>query len=407
MSGSTPGKERLVLGLDIGGTWTRALLATTAARRVGSGRSAGANPSAHGVSVAAGRIAAALDEALRGSDPGAVEGCVIGLAGASQYASDPAIARAFEEIWRAAGLTCRVRVTSDVAVAFAAGTPRPAGSVLLAGTGAVAAEVRDREPVAIHGGYGWLLGDDGSAFWIGRQAVRAVLSALDGRAPASPLSRLIHAWYFGDGDGHGTDLFSRVGAPTSSAPTSSASTSSAPTGGAPMSGAPTSSAPTGSAPTSGAPTSGAPAQRRPPRRPIADLIREVNRRPAISLADLAPLVMRARAAGDATAELIVREAAELLVATFGQSRAAGSDTPIVLAGGLLVSATPVRDLVVPALRDRWPDADLCTALDGPAAAAWLAALPLLDGQAEAEALHAGLMPPETRRVDVAPPGTLV
>jgi hypothetical protein len=117
--------------------------------------------------------------------------------------------------------------------------------------------------------------------------------------------------------------------------------------------------------------------------------------------------MRARAAGDATAELIVREAAELLVATFGQSRAAGSDTPIVLAGGLLVSATPVRDLVVPALRDRWPDADLCTALDGPAAAAWLAALPLLDGQAEAEALHAGLMPPETRRVDVAPPGTLV
>jgi N-acetylglucosamine kinase-like BadF-type ATPase len=372
MSGSTPGKERLVLGLDIGGTWTRALLATTAARRVGSGRSAGANPSAHGVSVAAGRIAAALDEALRGSDPGAVEGCVVGLAGASQYASDPAIAQAFEEIWRAAGLTCRVRVTSDVAVAFAAGTPRPAGSVLLAGTGAVAAEVRDREPVAIHGGYGWLLGDDGSAFWIGRQAVRAVLSAMDGRAPTSPLSRLIHAWYFGDGDGHGTDFSGRNGAATS-----------------------------------GAATSGPPAQRRPPRRPIADLIREVNRRPAISLADLAPLVMRARAAGDATAELIVREAAELLVATFGQSRAAGSDTPIVLAGGLLVSATPVRDLVVPALRDRWPGADLCTALDGPAAAAWLAALPLLDGQAEAEALHAGLMPPETRRVDAAPPGTLV
>ncbi len=392
MSGSTPGKERLVLGLDIGGTWTRALLATTAARRVGSGRSAGANPSAHGVSVAAGRIATALDEALRGSDPGAVDGCVVGLAGASQYASDPGIARAFEETWRAAGLTCRVRVTSDVAVAFAAGTPRPAGSVLLAGTGAVAAEVRGREPVAIHGGYGWLLGDDGSAFWIGRQAVRAVLPALDGRAPASPLSRLIHAWYFGDGDGHGANLDSRDGTATSSAAAG---------------GAPTSGATTSSTPTSDVPTSGVRAQRRPPRRPIADLIREVNRRPAISLADLAPLVMRARAAGDATAELIVREAAELLVATFGQSRAAGSDTPIVLAGGLLVSATPVRDLVVPALRDRWPGVDLCTALDGPAAAAWLAALPLLGGQAEAEALHAGLMPPETRRVDLAPPGTLV
>jgi len=75
MAGSTPGTERLVLGLDVGGTWTRAMLATTAGRRVGSGRSAGANPSSHGIAAAADRISAALGGAMRASDPAAVAGC--------------------------------------------------------------------------------------------------------------------------------------------------------------------------------------------------------------------------------------------------------------------------------------------------------------------------------------------
>jgi N-acetylglucosamine kinase-like BadF-type ATPase len=360
MSDSALDKERLVLGLDIGGTWTRALLATTAGRRVGSGRSAGANPAAHGVAVAADRIAAALRDALGAGDPGAVESCVVGLAGASQYASDPATARAFEQIWRAAGLTCPVRVTSDVAVAFAAGTARPAGSVLLAGTGAVAAQIRDREPVTIHGGYGWLLGDDGSGFWIGRQAVRAALSALDGRAPMSPLPRLVHAWYLDGVDGHAAPV--PVDGPT--AP-------------------------------------------RPHRRPTADLISEVNRRPAISLADLAPLVMQAYAAGDTTAEMIVREAAELLVATFEQSRTATDDGPIVLGGGLLAAGTPVHDLVVPAILRRWPTVELRTALDGSAAAAWLAALSLKPAATDTDALHARLLPGPSRHPDVAPSDTLL
>ena len=106
MSGSTPGTDRLVLGLDIGGTWTRVLLATTAGRRIGFGRSAGANPATHGIDVVADRISAALKGALHTSDPAAVAACVVGLAGASQYAADPDIERAFAVIWQTAGLTC-------------------------------------------------------------------------------------------------------------------------------------------------------------------------------------------------------------------------------------------------------------------------------------------------------------
>lgn len=364
MVGSTSGTDRLVLGLDIGGTWTRAVLATTTGRRIGSGRSAGANPASHGVSVASDRISAALEEAMRASDPTAVAGCVVGLAGASQYAADPDIARAFEEIWRTAGLTCPVRVVSDVAVAFAAGTPRPTGSVLVAGTGAVVAAIRDREPVAIHGGFGWLLGDDGSGFWIGRQAVRATLGALDSRAPLSALTKQILDWY-------------AIGQPSD--PHADGARQRPPDGAA---------------------------VHRPQRGLTAALIREVNRRPPISLADLAPLVTRAHTEGDRTAAQIVAEAAGLLVANLEQSAFTG-DGPIVLAGGLLASGGPVHGLVVSAIRQRWPRTDVCTALEGSAAAAWLAAQLPLGDDGEWDALYPRLMSAVEQLDDAAAPNTLV
>ncbi|BFU43311.1 N-acetylglucosamine kinase [Krasilnikovia sp. MM14-A1004] len=344
MSGSTPHQERLVLGLDVGGTSTRALLATTTGRRIGAGRSAGANPSAHGATVAAHRIASAVGSALRACDPSAVEACVVGLSGARQYAADPDTVRAFDRIWAAAGLGCPVRVTSDVAVAFAAGAAEPAGSVLIAGTGAVAAEIRDREPVAIHGGHGWLLGDDGSGYWIGRQAVRAALSALDGRSPESPLSRLVLGWYLDTADEPLAARSAAVG-------------------------------------------------RHSDRGSSATLIREVNRRPPTSLADIAPLVMRAHDIGDAAAESIVRTAADLLMVNLDQVGPTTGEAPVVLAGGLLAPAGPVRDRIVSAILERWPAADVRTARDGSAAAAWLAALPLVAGETEADALHARLVSP--------------
>lgn len=51
--------------------------------------------------------------------------------------------------------------------------------MVIAGTGSVAARIEDHRLVASAGGHGWLLGDEGSAFWLGREAVRATLHALD------------------------------------------------------------------------------------------------------------------------------------------------------------------------------------------------------------------------------------
>jgi glucosamine kinase len=298
------------------------------------------------------RIVAAVGAALAGCDPGTVAGCVAGLAGAGQHAADAAVAEAFRDAWRAAGLTCPVRVASDVAVAFAAGTPHPTGSVLLAGTGAVAARIREHEPVAMHGGYGWLLGDGGSGFYIGRRAVHSTLSTLDSGAPVSPLHRLVLDHYSVD-QGQARDIPDM-----------------------PMARLPLINGGWGSA------------LHAPDR--MAALIREVNRHPPVALAELAPLVMRAYAAGDPTAEAIVRAAADELLATLERAEPPAG-APIVLAGGLLGSATPVHALVSTAVRQAWPDAEVRTGVDGSAAAAWLAALPLLTSATGAAALHARLV----------------
>jgi N-acetylglucosamine kinase-like BadF-type ATPase len=98
------------------------------------------------------------------------------MAGASKL-TDPAVAALFEATWKRLGLG-QVLVLTDAEVAFASATSASDGTVLIAGTGSIAGRIRKRRLVSTVGGYGWLLGDEGSAFWLGREAVRATLDAL-------------------------------------------------------------------------------------------------------------------------------------------------------------------------------------------------------------------------------------
>ncbi|MFD0204790.1 MULTISPECIES: N-acetylglucosamine kinase [Saccharothrix] len=168
-----------VVGLDAGGTSTRALVLDLDGARLGAGVAGGANPNSHPPELAAAHVRQALTAALDGLDPVKVESGVLGMAGSSKLLSDPAVAALFEAAWAGAGLRCPLRVITDCEAAFATGTASPDGTVLVAGTGSIAARVEHHELVSTAGGYGWLLGDEGSAFWLGREAVRATLGALE------------------------------------------------------------------------------------------------------------------------------------------------------------------------------------------------------------------------------------
>jgi len=74
----------------------------------------------------------------------------------------------------------RVLVVADYAIALEGATGGNPGVLVIAGTGSIACG-RDPEGRLMRaGGWGYLLGDEGSGFWIGREAIRAVLAAIEG-----------------------------------------------------------------------------------------------------------------------------------------------------------------------------------------------------------------------------------
>ena len=91
----------------------------------------------------------------------------------------------------AAGVVAPYVVESDLLAMYCAGTPEPDGYGLVAGTGAAAIRVRGGAVETSADGMGWLLGDEGSGFWIGHQVARAVVADLDGRGMPTALTPLV------------------------------------------------------------------------------------------------------------------------------------------------------------------------------------------------------------------------
>ena len=177
----------LVLGIDVGGTASRALVTTLDGTRVGFGRAGAANPVSVPVPRAAAQLRAASDQALSGVDRACIGAVVIGMAGSSRLA-DPLVAAAFD-----LGLPVKPHFVGDVVVAFAAGSVSLEGTVLISGTGAVAAHIENGAQAQVADGLGWLLGDLGSGFWLGREAATLTARALYARRATLLTSRVAEA----------------------------------------------------------------------------------------------------------------------------------------------------------------------------------------------------------------------
>jgi glucosamine kinase len=171
----------LVVGMDAGGTKTRAFAVTRAGEIVGRGAGGGANllssPDPQG------SIAAALREALAGRIPDAV---VLACAGGEREA-DRAKGRAI--LTALLGPDVAVDVTHDGKAALYAGNPAGCGVVLISGTGSIAYGRNDQSVEARCGGWGYLVGDEGSAVWIGQEGLRAASYDHDGRGVPTAITR--------------------------------------------------------------------------------------------------------------------------------------------------------------------------------------------------------------------------
>jgi N-acetylglucosamine kinase-like BadF-type ATPase len=175
-----------VLGIDAGGTKTMCLLADEQGRIVSEARGGGANLQAAGELEVEKVLHRVMDAAIGDRDIRPTAIC-LGIAGVDR----PEDTAAVESIMRRIGFKAKVIVVNDALVALVAGAEDREGVVVVAGTGSIAYGRDGSGRAARAGGWGYLLGDEGGGFWIGRAALTAVVRQFDGRGPATRLTPMI------------------------------------------------------------------------------------------------------------------------------------------------------------------------------------------------------------------------
>jgi N-acetylglucosamine kinase-like BadF-type ATPase len=176
-----------IMGIDGGGSGVRVVIITRDLTPVASAQGGSANPNSAGRETAAQAIKrairAALDEAQLA--PEAISGVGVGIAGTVTLRD-----WARETV---AGVLPHAAITiaNDFEIALVGARGERRGVLILAGTGSVIYGVNAAGESAQVGGWGYLLGDEGSGYALGLQALQAVVRAADGRGQAARLSEAI------------------------------------------------------------------------------------------------------------------------------------------------------------------------------------------------------------------------
>ncbi len=187
----------VVIGIDGGGSKTLALLADPQAQIVGRGVAGPSNYQAVGAEQAWQALEAALHVALADAQVamGDVRALCLGLAGVDR----PADLQLFQQWANRQWPEVPVLIVNDAQLVLAAGTPAGWGVALIAGTGSIAYGANPAGRSARAGGWGHILGDEGSGYAIGLAALRAVVRAADGRGPATQLrAAVLPQWGLAD-----------------------------------------------------------------------------------------------------------------------------------------------------------------------------------------------------------------
>src|SRR5512136_2682153 len=182
-------QAELLLGIDGGGSKTVALLADLDGRVLGRGTGGPSNYQVVGIQAAE----VALNESIRaafadaGLAPCAPRAICLGLSGVDRPADQSVI-----RDWVNAEMPgTPAAIVNDAELVLAAGTPEGWGVALICGTGSIAYGRSPAGRMARAGGWGYLLGDEGSGYAIGLAALRAVLRGYDGRGPQTALTEAI------------------------------------------------------------------------------------------------------------------------------------------------------------------------------------------------------------------------
>jgi N-acetylglucosamine kinase-like BadF-type ATPase len=188
-----PVSDALFVGVDGGGSKTLAVVVDAGSVERGRGQAGGSNYRAVGLEPAVRHVEEAIARALAAAGgaaggAGQLAGAWLGIAGVDHPDDSQLL------LDRLRAVAPSVQITNDAELVVS-GLPECVGIALIAGTGSIALGRNAAGHAARAGGWGHLLGDEGSGYDLGRRALQAAARAADGRGrPTALLPLILKEW---------------------------------------------------------------------------------------------------------------------------------------------------------------------------------------------------------------------
>ncbi len=179
--------DGLLLGIDGGGSKTTTLLARVDGTVIGRGSGGASNYQATGLQSALTELDAAVHRAASAAGNLPIVSVCLGMAGVDRSEDRDAFSG-----WATARFPgAKVKLVSDAHLVLAAGAGEAAGVALISGTGSIAYAQDGNGNTARAGGWGYLLGDEGSGYRIALDGLQAVTRAWDGMEQPTALTEVM------------------------------------------------------------------------------------------------------------------------------------------------------------------------------------------------------------------------
>lgn len=178
-----------VIGIDGGGTKTLGAIADDQGSIIAQYEVGSTNPHSNPMDVVRANLQELTTHLLgkAGAAPEDVKAICLGMAGVDRPEEKPVVQKLVNEFLPVA----KVLPVNDGIIALTGGALKPSGIIVISGTGSIAFGFNDEGERARAGGWGNVLGDEGSGYTIALRGLRTIMRAHDGRIPPTKLHDLM------------------------------------------------------------------------------------------------------------------------------------------------------------------------------------------------------------------------
>ena len=184
-------QHNFLIGIEGGGTKSTAVITDSRGKILARSNGMATNPNTVGFEIAAKVCFRLISECCKKANCvlKEISSVVIGTAGAGSKTNQSKLKKILHSYCVKKNIHPTIIITSDAHIALAGALGNESGIIMIAGTGAIVFGRNHDSQIFRIGGWGKILGDDGSGFAIARDAVKEVVSSFDKKMEATALTK--------------------------------------------------------------------------------------------------------------------------------------------------------------------------------------------------------------------------